>query len=289
MSEYVSFIEDFPGIAVEVCPDKFDKGLPVLLIEARNVRPDNYEVSNLARYSKVYSWNRRFLSILPKSIPSELIQGFPLFDNYSWLDEFRPVSERINGVCLIAKKWKREIEGDLSEAREVVFQHIHGVEKHAYGRVPFCGEFYRGAIGATAKEIYPSSMAKLKKLNEYKFNLCFENCYHELWSYDYITEKIFDSFRAKTVPIYLGCFNIEEHIPPELFIDFRKFRSVAELSEYLREFPDELFTEMTERAYTWVKQSTWGDLARLRRQLAKYSSACLSNPEHRIGHSSEVY
>lgn len=273
MSEYVSFIEEFPGLSVEVTAEKFDRGMPVVLIEARNVRPDNYDIRNLTRFSKVYSWNRRFLDLLPNSILSERIGGFPLFDNYFWLEHFIPVERRINGICLIARKMARNIEGDISHAREVVFDQIRGIQKHAYGKIPFCGEHFRGTIGASGKETYPSSLAKLQKLNEYKFNLCFENCFHELWSYDYITEKIFDCFKAKTVPVYLGCYNIQEHVPPDLFIDLRKYSSIDELSEHLAHFPDDTFTTMTERAYEWVKTCTWGDVQLLRAQLAAYQGS----------------
>lgn len=270
MSEYLAFIEEHSGLSVEFNSQLADRGMPILLVEARNVRPDNYDINNLSRFSKVYSWNRRFLSLLSPSIPTAVVSGFPLFDNHSWLDEFRPIKQRIHGMCLIATKMKRVIEGDISENRETVFAAIEGIEKHAFGRIPLCGEHYRGPIGTTRQDTYPSSLAKLKKLNEYKFNLCFENCYHPLWSYDYLTEKIFDSFRAKTIPIYLGCFNVEELVPTDLFIDFRRFESFEQLSDYLIHFPDDQFVDMTERAYEWVKRSSWGDVARLRQQLAEY-------------------
>jgi len=270
MSEYLTFIEEHKGLSVEVDLEKYDLGMPVVLIEARNVRPDNYEIANLVRFSKVYSWNRRFLELLPESVLGEHINGFPLFDNLFWMDSFLPLEQRINGICLIARKMGRNTEGDISQAREIIFEQIEGLVKHAYGKIPFCGEHYRGPIGSLEKETYPSSLAKLKKLNEYKFNLCLENCYHELWSYDYITEKIFDCFKAKTVPVYLGCYNVEEHIPSELFIDLRRFRSIKELSEYLVQFPDDLFIKMTEMAYEWVQRSTWGDIRRLRNQFADY-------------------
>ncbi len=39
----------------------------------------------------------------------------------------------------------------------------------------------------------------------------------------YITEKIWDSFKARSIPIYWGASNIEEYIPINTFIDFRKF------------------------------------------------------------------
>jgi hypothetical protein len=55
MSEYLTFIEEHKGLSVEVDLEKYDLGMPVVLIEARNVRPDNHEISNLGRFKKIYS------------------------------------------------------------------------------------------------------------------------------------------------------------------------------------------------------------------------------------------
>ncbi len=61
---------------------------------------------------------------------------------------------------------------------------------------------------------------KIETLSNYKFNICFENMKNTPW---YITEKIWDSFKAKSIPIYWVASNIEKYIPENCFIDFRKF------------------------------------------------------------------
>lgn len=82
---------------------------------------------------------------------------------------------------------------------------------------------YKGPIPRKLSE-------KLKVLARYKFNLCFENCVAD----GYISEKIFDCFRAKTVPIYLGAPNVEKYIPKDAFIDFRKFKDYPSLLQFLQ-------------------------------------------------------
>jgi hypothetical protein len=52
-----------------------------------------------------------------------------------------------------------------------------------------------------------------------RFNLCFENAQRIP---GYITEKIFDAFMAGCVPVYWGAPDITEHIPGDLFVDFRE-------------------------------------------------------------------
>ncbi len=80
---------------------------------------------------------------------------------------------------------------------------------------------------------------KITALSQYRFSLCFENMKNVP---GYITEKIWDSFKARCVPIYWGASNIEEYIPANTFIDFRQFRGDYEkLVTYL--------SQMTELEY----------------------------------------
>lgn len=61
---------------------------------------------------------------------------------------------------------------------------------------------------------------KWELLSNFKFCLCFENMGN---INGYITEKMFDCFKAKCVPIYWGAPNIEKYVPKGCFIDFRDF------------------------------------------------------------------
>jgi hypothetical protein len=72
--------------------------------------------------------------------------------------------------------------------------------------------------------------AKREVLERYRFAICFENT-RDLDGY--VTEKIFDSFLAGTIPVYLGAPNIGDEIPPDCFIDFRRFGSYEEMFETL--------------------------------------------------------
>lgn len=56
----------------------------------------------------------------------------------------------------------------------------------------------------------------LKIFNQYKFIVCFENSKTD----GYITEKIFNAFLAKTIPIYDGAPNITSFIDPNSFVAF---------------------------------------------------------------------
>ena len=71
---------------------------------------------------------------------------------------------------------------------------------------------------------------KTNFINKYKYCLCIENVQLD----GYITEKILDSMKAMTIPIYYGALNIEKYIPSKCFINFNNFQNFEELSKYLR-------------------------------------------------------
>ncbi|MEG0825998.1 MAG: glycosyltransferase family 10 [Bacilli bacterium] len=72
---------------------------------------------------------------------------------------------------------------------------------------------------------------KIEILSEYKFIISYDSFVNQN---GYISEKIFDAFQAKTVPVYWGANNVEQYIPKQCFIDKRDFKSYDELYDYLR-------------------------------------------------------
>lgn len=66
---------------------------------------------------------------------------------------------------------------------------------------------------------------KKRTIANYKFALCFENTVYP----GYLTEKIIDCFVAGVIPIYFGDPMVERIIPPEIFIDMRKYSTWNDL------------------------------------------------------------
>lgn len=94
------------------------------------------------------------------------------------------------------------------------------------------------------RRVYRGEVAPLEKsknLYNYRFNFCFENTSNVP---GYITEKLFDCFLARTIPIYWGAPNIKEVVPPGCYIDYRQFDGYASL-------------------YTFMKSFTWEDASRM--------------------------
>jgi hypothetical protein len=77
---------------------------------------------------------------------------------------------------------------------------------------------------------------KIRTLSQYKFTLCYENMSD---TKGYVTEKIFDAFNAKVVPIYWGASNIEKYVDTNSFIDRRKFKNDDELAKFITKMSED--------------------------------------------------
>jgi hypothetical protein len=71
--------------------------------------------------------------------------------------------------------------------------------------------------------------SKKNVLKKYKFAFAIENAREDY----YISEKIFDCFKAKCVPIYCGASNINELIPSNCFINLDDFKTYEDLYIFL--------------------------------------------------------
>ena len=98
--------------------------------------------------------------------------------------------------------------------------------------------FYKGPV-----------KSKIETYKNYKFALCFENAKFP----NYVTEKIFDCFFARCVPIYLGAPNITTFIPQNTFIDKRQFKTYDELYNFLTNINEETYNKYLENIKNFIK------------------------------------
>ena len=74
------------------------------------------------------------------------------------------------------------------------------------------------------------SIELLNIFNKYKFILAFENSYND----GYITEKIFNCFFAKTIPIYKGSNIIKNYINESSFIDINNNNDIENIIQLIK-------------------------------------------------------
>ena len=83
---------------------------------------------------------------------------------------------------------------------------------------------------------------KIKFFNEYKFSIAMENSEGD----GYISEKIVDSFRGGTIPIYYGDYLVDEYINPKTYILIRGEKDIEKKIEYIKKIDndDKLYMEI---------------------------------------------
>jgi len=121
----------------------------------------------------------------------------------------------------------------------------------AHGTIPM---YVYGIPGMKSPNYVGPSADKNATLSQYRYSLCFENSYHPVWSQGWTTEKIFDCMAARTVPVYYGDSQIEKRVPPDCFIDYRQFDSLADLDRHLAELSDEDYLGYVRRAHAFLAE-----------------------------------
>lgn len=190
---------------------------------------------------------RRFLTMVNsnKALPSAR-------DLSRWLDRPREVSlkralasvryravareryrARLRAIQAFAERDDFDLYGEGWEVRHpAVDPEVHASAQRAY----------RGA-----------AQDKLSLLARYRFALVYENTPFP----GYISEKLFDCFFARCIPIYSGAPDVAQYIPPSAFIDVRQFPSFTELERFLRRITEEDAMRYVDAAHSFLISSAF--------------------------------
>lgn len=91
---------------------------------------------------------------------------------------------------------------------------------------------------------------KISTMSGYKFAITFDSYINQN---GYISEKVFDAFFAKIVPVYLGADNVLEYIPKECFVDMRDFSSYGDLYQFLSNMSQEEYDRRVDAIEAFLK------------------------------------
>lgn len=144
----------------------------------------------------------------------------------------------------------------------------------------------RGKGFASARGPYAGS--KLDLLPHYRFTIAYENCLNDC---GYITEKLFDGLLAGCVPVYLGNHRIERLVPPDAFVDARRFASRRQLAEFLAAMPEGRWRQMRAAGEAFVRDEAvplFGSMQYIDAifsAVRQVTSASDVNPERRLAES----
>jgi hypothetical protein len=222
----------------------------LLLPESKEIFPQNDLNKLKKKYTKIfcqyddYVDNKKIFKI-----------NYPFVINNN-LNE--SVEERQLLSCMISsnKSQKHKTENDLYNRRfEVIkFAEDNNINSfNLYGMdwdLPFKKSGIFGRIinfknKLLNKKIFLNNYKGILKkkshiLKKTKFSFCIENASIN----GYLSDPIFDSFNNGCVPIYLGAKNIDNHIPENTYIDFRKFKNIESIFSYIGKFNSEEFEQI---------------------------------------------
>lgn len=205
-------------------------------------------------FTRIYTWNdslvddqKYFKYIWPQSCNSFQV----------WV----PFEQKKNIVLMNANKfslWKYEIYS--SRVDIIRYFEKNNIEFDLYGPAWWRPNLKQKILGYAP---FPSwrgrAEDKIGTIAGYKFNICFENMSD---TPGYITEKIWDSFKAKTLPVYWGASNIVEYVPKDCFIDYRDFWDFDKLCKFLsdmREHEYNLYIQNIEKFLQTKQAKKWFD------------------------------
>jgi len=225
-------------------PKKKDVDKSYLIIfESEVIKPDSWDLDKHRFFNKIFTWS------------DELVDNEKYFKiNFSHLipDSITKDISKKKKLCTLIAGNKR-----VSHSLELYSERVRAIqwfEKHHLDDFDFYGVGWdepsfenkylnlllkKTKLSKLLKPKYPSYggrvLSKGEVLKNYRFAICYENA-RDISGY--ITEKIFDCFFASCVPIYWGADNVTAHIPPECFIDRRKFTSYEALYDFISTMSD---------------------------------------------------
>lgn len=223
------------------------KKLYLFLMENEANRPDQYWRFNHRPFEKVFTWHsdwvdykKYFPFAYSMRMPNSLIlhpEEKTKFCVTIASQKYNPHPRQLYRERLGVVRWfEREHPGEFDLYGQAWDRHYF---KGGFSRLNLLLEqFYRKFPNSFRYNLFPSWRGRVPNkhmvMRQYKYALCYENAVFP----GYVSEKIFDAFFAGCIPVYLGAPNVTDYIPPETFIDRRKFKSNAEVYHYMKTMPE---------------------------------------------------
>lgn len=207
----------------------------LLTYETEVVKPENWDVQNHEPFRKVFTWNDAWVDN-DKYLKINFAQDIP--------EKIEKNLARKKKLCaLIASNKHSSHPNELYSARRQAIEwfasnHPDDLDLYGVGWSPEEFGVYRGRV-----------KSKHETLKGYRFSICYENA---AGYPGYITEKIFDCFKAGCVPIYLGAPNIADYVPADCFVDRRQFSSDADLHRFISTINEDAYLAYLDRIETFL-------------------------------------
>lgn len=189
----------------------------LLVIEPYCVLPRDYRPDFVKQFHFVFTWAvKGFHSKLKSKIIEINHPSCHDLINKKIVDkDWLPWKERNDEIVFIANNKTSTHYSELYSLRIKLADYLHEHSKFKvswYGQIPLNKPYFKGQI-----------KSKQEILRQAKFSICCENSYDKDYTFNYFTEKMPEVWGAGTVPIYMGCYNIDRFgFHNQSYIDLRK-------------------------------------------------------------------
>jgi hypothetical protein len=235
-----------------------NKNVPkyLILLESDSINPAAYDEIYINKFDIVFTWSDGLLQKFPeKCIKINFSHRF---------GDARYKAARRKKVVAVYSNKRSNKKGELYSARLGLIKYLEKQDFiDLYGN-RWNKRTFRNSYVEKLSSLYPplfnigyrplhsfkgEASDKIEILSRYVFSLAFENFSGK---YGYITEKIFDSFKAGSIPIYLGAPNVADYIPENCFIDYRKFNNPECLYDYISNLDDSTISDFQDEIYNFL-------------------------------------
>tara|TARA_Y100000389_G_scaffold189103_1_gene212452 strand:- start:850 stop:1878 length:1029 start_codon:yes stop_codon:yes gene_type:complete len=244
---------NFPKRNKKIVNKALNSNKPKYLLnyECPTIFPETWDEANFKYFTKVFTWadnlidNKFFFKINCPSYPVHKTTNLPNDPKEKFCVTVGSNKRNNHTNDLYWKRLEIIRWFEKTNPQDLDF-YGYGWTKHVFkgplvvralNRLPFLTKLLAPKFKNYKGEFFGKKQDLLKK---YKFSICVENAKYYP---GYLTEKIFHCFFSLTVPIYLGSDNITDHIPPECFIDMRKFKNYESLYKYLKEMDEKEYLQ----------------------------------------------
>lgn len=192
----------------------------IWVVEPYCVLERDYQTNFLKGFKYIFTWATKAFEQNNKIKDRVIEIHHPTYHNVpndeNLTKNWKSWNERSNEIVFIANNKSSKHHSELYSLRLQLADLLYKKSKYKvswYGQIPIKRSYFKGTIHS-----------KQEILTNVKFSVCTENSYDPVFTHGYFTEKMPDVWLAGTVPIYMGCYNINDYnFQDVLYIDLRKF------------------------------------------------------------------
>ena len=214
----------------------------LVLHECIHRRRGDWNIKVYKKHKRVVTWNP-----LLYQDHKDIMIFCPQFMNMyaEWIEDPVPFEDRPKTLITMNGRPGSNSKQIMNARYDIpLYMANQRMNVNAYGTIPEDRHFtFRKGWKSIFRGHIPSHQ-KRTVIGLHKFSMSFENGNDKYYDAGYITEKIYDCLGCATIPIYWGAPNITDHVPADVFIDYREYGTPAELHKYLTTEDPAVFARM---------------------------------------------